>query len=183
MLVVRSDRHHDHHCLELDGAELVDSWESPDRATHVDTAVDGHGGFTVVGPDDFEPGAVTAVHDPDYVAFLAGAWSRWVDAGHAAPAAMAFGWPARRFRDVRPHHLEAQLGYYSFAADCSIAAGTWKAVTESAATAHTAADLVLGGERAVFARCRPPGRTPHGAATPPPPGSATRWSCRSRMIL
>lgn len=70
---------------------------------------------------------------------------------------MAFGWPARRFRDVRPEHLEAQLGYYSFAADCSIAAGTWEAVADSAAIAHTAADRVLGGDGAVFARCRPPG--------------------------
>jgi len=67
------------------------------------------------------------------------------------------GWPARRFRDVRPTHLEAQLGYYSFAADSSIAEGTWRAAAESAAIAQTATDRVLGGERAVFARCRPPG--------------------------
>ncbi len=157
MLVIRSDVHTAHHCLELDGAALIDSWESPARAEHVDAAVDATPGFDLSPPDSFDRAAVEAVHDPGYVEFLSTAWLRWTAAGNTAPAAMAFGWPARRFRDVRPRHLEAQLGYYSFAADCSIAAGTWTAVAESAAIAHTAADRVLAGERAVFARCRPPG--------------------------
>jgi acetoin utilization deacetylase AcuC-like enzyme len=70
---------------------------------------------------------------------------------------MAFGWPARRFRDLRPATLEAQLGYYSFAADCSISEGTWEAVRDSAAIADTAAQRALAGAPVVFARCRPPG--------------------------
>ena len=156
MLVIRSDVHTAHHCLELDGAELIDSWESPARAEHVDAAVDAAVGLEVIGPDGFDRAAAEAVHDPDYVAFLSTAWDRWTDEGNTTPAAMAFGWPARRFRDIRPHNLEAQLGYYSFAADCSIAAGTWVAVAESAAIAQTATDRVLAGERVAFARCRPP---------------------------
>lgn len=157
MLVIRSDVHAVHHCLELDGAELIDSWESPARADHVDAAMDGAGRFEVAGPDPFDRAAAEAVHDPGYVEFLSTAWDRWTAEGNTAVAAMAFGWPARRFRDIRPRNLEAQLGYYSFAADCSIAAGTWAAVAESAAIAHSAADRVLANGGVAFARCRPPG--------------------------
>ena len=157
MLVVRSDTHHRHHCLELDGTRLIPSWESPDRADHVDRALDATGRHRIVDPQPLPHGLVDTVHDPDYVAFLGSAWARWVAEGHDTPGAMAFGWPARRFRDVRPMHLEAQLGYYSFAADCSIADGTWAAVQDSAAIAASAARAVAEGEAVAFARCRPPG--------------------------
>lgn len=157
MLVIRSDVHAAHHCRELDGATIIDSWESPARADHVDAAIDAAVGFRVEAPDPLDRAVLDTVHDPGYVDFLAGAWDRWAASGHTAPAAMAFGWPARRFRDVRPHTLEAQLGYYSFAADCSITASTWDAAAESAAIAQTAADRVAAGARSVFARCRPPG--------------------------
>ena len=157
MLVVRADTHHAHHCPELDGGTLIQSWESPARAVHVDEAIDTNDRFAVIGPEPLDLDTVRRVHDPGYIDFLATAWTRWVEAGHTAPGAMAFGWPARRFRDTLPRHIEAQLGYYSFAADCSIGQGTWTAVCESAAAAQTAADRVVGGERAVFARCRPPG--------------------------
>ena len=156
MLVVRSDTHRAHHCLELDGARLIPSWESPERADHVDAAVDAST-HTVGAPGDFPAATADTVHDPAYVAFLQTAWDRWVDEGHDAPSAMAFGWPARRFRDVRPELLEAQLGYYSFAADCSIAEGTWPAVRDSAAIAATAARAVADGAPVAFARCRPSG--------------------------
>ena len=156
MLIVRSDLHRDHHCLELDGSRLISSWETPARAEYVDAALN-EGGHEVVAPDRLERSVVAEVHDSDYLDFLGTAWDRWVALGHEAPAAMAFGWPARRFRDVRPESFEALLGYYSFAADCSIAAGTWAAVESSAATALTAAARVANGRRVAFARCRPPG--------------------------
>ncbi len=157
MLVVRSDAHRQHHCLELDGTQLIPSWESPARAEHVDTALDAIDGFSFVAPADFDRALADSVHDSEYVSFLESAWDEWQRLGHTAPAAMAIGWPARRFRDVKPRHLEAQLGYYSFAADCSIAEGTWTAATQSAAIADTAAQAVARGADATFARCRPPG--------------------------
>ncbi|MEO0494138.1 MAG: histone deacetylase family protein [Actinomycetota bacterium] len=157
MLVVRSELHHRHHSLELDGTTIVRSWESPDRADHVDRALDAAGVHEIVEPRPADSALLAEIHDPDYVQFLAGAWDRWRAEGHTADGAMAFGWPARRFRDIQPVKLEAQLGYYSFAADCSITAGTWAAVHESVAIADTAAQLVLDGAPVAFARCRPPG--------------------------
>ena len=91
----------------------------------------------MIGPEAFGAQLANEVHDPDYVRFLAEAWHRWQAEGHRAAGAMAFGWPARRFRDVRPATLEAQLGYYSFAADCSISDGTWEAARQRCDRRHS----------------------------------------------
>ncbi|NNF53653.1 MAG: histone deacetylase family protein [Acidimicrobiales bacterium] len=157
MLIVRSDDDQDHHCLELDSAELILSWERPERSRFVDIATDAAGLGEVIPPLPFDRMLVETVHEPAYVEFVEHAFSRWKDEGHAASAAMGFGWPARRMRNVRPDSLKAQLGYYSFAADCSIAEHTWKAAMASAAAADTAAHHLAAGARSVFARCRPPG--------------------------
>ncbi len=157
MLIVSSDAHRHHHCLELDGTELIASWEGPDRARAIDSALSAAGFGPPVDPDPFDHELAQRVHDPDYIEFLSTAWPRWVEAGKQAPAAMAFGWPARRFRSIRPRDPQAQLGYYSFAADCSIAEGTWGAVRASASIADTAAKHVAHTGGAAFARCRPPG--------------------------
>ena len=157
MLVVRSDDHLAHHCLELDGTRIIPSWEAPDRAQHVDSAMDAAGFSDIIDPGPFDATVASELHDADYVEFLKGAFGRWKDEGNEASAAMAFGWPTRGFRPRRPEGLEPQLGYYSFAADCSIGEHTWKAVAASASTAETAAIRVSEGAAAAFARCRPPG--------------------------
>ncbi len=92
-----------------------------------------------------------------YVEFLEGAWERWEASPYDAPAAMGIAWPGRRLGRQRPDDLLGQLGYHSFAADCSIVAGTWTAAAASAAIAQTAARFVADGDRTSFALCRPPG--------------------------
>lgn len=163
MKVVRSDRHRAHHALELDGGRIIDSWESPVRADVISAALDmataaaAGPRFVDIEPEPFDRAVAERVHSADYVEFLATAWDRWVDAGYESPAAMGFAWPGRRMSGRRPVDLEGQLGYHSFAADCSIVAGTWEAITTSAALAHTAAGLVSAGDRVAYALCRPPG--------------------------
>ncbi len=60
-------------------------------------------------------------------------------------------------RQVEPEAIDGKLSYFSLDAGTPITAGTWGAITASANVALTAGDLVAGGERAVFALCRPPG--------------------------
>ncbi len=157
-----------HHALELDGGQLVLSWESPIRAVRVaERLAESH---AIVEPDPFDRDLVEQVHDRDYIEFLSGCWDRWVAEGRGATQAMGFAWPAAGLRDRRPDSLDGQLGHYSFAADCSIGPDTWNSVAVSAATALTAARLVAEqadgrarveaappGTPAAFALCRPPG--------------------------
>ncbi len=151
-----------HHALELDGGQLVLSWESPIRAVRVAERL--AGSHRVLEPDPFDRDLAEQVHDSDYIEFLSGCWDRWVAEGRGATQAMGFTWPAAGLRDARPSDLDGQLGYYSFSADCSIGPDTWTSAAVSAAAAHTAARLVaerLGDEAehtpVAFALCRPPG--------------------------
>ncbi len=164
MKIVRDDGHREHHVAELDGGEIIPSWEHPGRADIVDRVLDSaaSGIHEFVAPEALDRALLEQVHDAGYVSFLETAWDEWVAAGNTAQNAMPYTWPTRRLRALQPTTIQGRLGYYSFAADCSIGAATWRAVVASAAAAQTAADLVLDGERVVFARCRPPG---HHAAT------------------
>ena len=105
IIVFHSETRRRHHSLELDGAPIAPSLVGHDRAEHVNRALDDEGAHETIDFDAFDE-----VHDLEYVRFLAGAWAHWRDEGHAAAGAMAFGWPARRFRNVRPDTLQAQLG-------------------------------------------------------------------------
>lgn len=157
MRTVASDEHRSHHSTELDRGRLVPSWERPERADRIREAIGAAQLGPIVPPAALDPDLLRQVHDPDYVTFLEGAWDRWVAAGYDAPAAMGIAWPGRRLGRQRPRDLLGQLGYHSFAADCSIVAGTWEAAVSSAAIAQTAAHLVAEGDPAAFALCRPPG--------------------------
>jgi acetoin utilization deacetylase AcuC-like enzyme len=153
--ILRTDAHRAHHGSELDAGRLIPSWECPERADLVLAAL------TAAGhePDEAPPAGapeLAAVHDPGYVEFLRTAWDRWSAAGRDGDA-MGFGWVPRRAPARRPDDLDGQLGWYAFAADCAITAGTWSAATAAAGLALAAAGEVGAGARAVFALCRPPG--------------------------
>ena len=157
MYVFASDDHRQHHALELDGATLIPSWERPERADVVRAAlIDAGHTFGDVQPLDMN--IIGSVHDAGYLDFLQTAWDEWVAAGGTGDAAMGFCWPVRRMGESHPpESIHGKLGWYSFAADCSITSGTWSAVRGGAALAQSATSAVQRGERAAFALCRPPG--------------------------
>jgi acetoin utilization deacetylase AcuC-like enzyme len=74
-------------------------------------------------------------------------------AGEAIPNC----WPARRVPQRPPRSIEGQLGFYAFAAETSIGAGSWEAAAAAADVAVSGAQHLLAGARGVFALCRPPG--------------------------
>lgn len=165
--VVASEAHRDHETMEFARGRVAPSPESPTRATIISDAL--HvAGHRFVEPDDLDLDLVHRVHSAEYVEFLRTAWERWI--AHLGPdaaesGAVAFTWPRRGELSRRPDDVVGQLGYHSFAGDSPIVAGTWAAVTASAAIAQTAADLVVGARATagsgvpspVYALCRPPG--------------------------
>ena len=119
-------------------------------------------------PDD----VLAAVHDASLLEFLAGAEERWrqgpyeelVGQTRVVPylfptPAMTAGIPTRPAVAV---HAEA--GSYAYDTMTVVGPGTWEAARAAVDCAVTAAELVLAGERAVYALCRPPGHhaTPAG---------------------
>jgi acetoin utilization deacetylase AcuC-like enzyme len=99
---------------------------------------------------------IAAVHTEAYLDFLERAWDRWSRIEGAAPAVTPNIHPDRR--DVGyPASVVAQAGYHMADASAPVADGSWSSILWSAWTAVHAARLLLDGEPAAYALCRPPG--------------------------
>ncbi|SDG36934.1 histone deacetylase family protein [Roseospirillum parvum] len=147
---------------ELVNGELKPCFEAPVRAEMVRAALASHDLGRFRDPDPLPEGALARIHDPAFLAFLEGAWDRWSAAGRTWDA-LPLNWRAKGMRfDRAPDSIDGQLSHYSFDAGTPITAGTWAAVTSSAAVALTGAGLVAGGAPVAFSLCRPPG---HHAGT------------------
>ncbi len=138
--------------------------ETPARIDMLLVGVRQLGGGIVTPPEIFGDD-LALVHDRRYVQFLSTLWQRWQyqkDAS-ATPLANVFalgrkGLPPSGY----PDSVVGQVGYHFGDASCPVTAETFAAARASAATALHGAQLVLKGERQVYALCRPPGH--HAAA-------------------
>jgi acetoin utilization deacetylase AcuC-like enzyme len=107
-------------------------------------------------PEDRGEGPILAVHTAEYLAFLKDAPARWAAAGRTGDA-IPYAFPVVGRRALRLDRIDALMGRHSFDATTPITPQAWAASYGSAQTALAATHAVLGGERAAFALCRPPG--------------------------
>lgn len=129
--------------------------EKPARVDALLQAVQRMGGPVVQAPDcGIEP--IKTVHPQRYLTFLQGIVERWGRIEGASAEVIPNIHPANR-TDGYPKSAVGQAGFHMADTSCPISAQTWAAAYASAQTAVHTADLVLGGERAVYALCRPPG--------------------------
>ncbi|WP_010161642.1 histone deacetylase family protein [Sphingomonas sp. PAMC 26617] len=125
--------------------------ETPSRAETILAAIGG-----AETPEDRGDAAIRAVHTDDYLAFLREGPARWAAAGRPGDA-MGYVWPVVGRRSLRIDRVDGQIGRYSFDASTPLTAQSWGSAYGSAQSALAATQAVLGGERAAFALCRPPG--------------------------
>jgi acetoin utilization deacetylase AcuC-like enzyme len=90
------------------------------------------------------------------VEFLKTAHRDWQAASRPGDA-FPYAFPVVRRRALKLERIDARLGRYAMDACSPISSGTWEAAYWNAQTALSALNAVLGGERAAFALCRPPG--------------------------
>lgn len=107
-------------------------------------------------PQDAGLGPIAAVHSAEYLHFLQTIYPRWQRIPDAGPEVIPNIHPATR-ADNYPKSAIGQAGYHQADTACPIGAQTWQAAYWSAQSAITGADLVAGGERAVYVLSRPPG--------------------------
>jgi acetoin utilization deacetylase AcuC-like enzyme len=165
MPVVWSDRHR----LHEPGGEVWVGVRTPgtevsERAERVRAALEADGARVVEAqsqPDE----AFLAVHDPALLAYLEAAWREWEaaglteDPGQDRVVPYLFPHPALLgpIPPAVPEAASARAGYFAYDTMTLIGPGTFDAAVGAVDAALTAADLVLAGERAAFACCRPPG--------------------------
>ena len=114
------------------------------------------GGHEIVASARHDGAVRARVHSPEYLAFLETAHARWSELPGASAEVMANAFPARPDA-ARPLHIVGQAGYHLGDGACPVGAGTWAGAVASSEAALTAAGLVVAGERAAYALCRPPG--------------------------
>ena len=146
--------------VEMFRGALVPCFEVPARVDHVLAELQRRALGEVLVPLAFDDSAITAIHSPRYLDFLATAWDQWLalDPVNVDKDILPSVWPTRTFRtDIEPDNFAAKVGLYSYDAGTPFTAGTWVAAREGAMCALSAAQQVLQGDRAAFALSRPPG--------------------------
>jgi acetoin utilization deacetylase AcuC-like enzyme len=165
MPVVWSDRHR----LHEPGGEVwvgvrTPSTEVPERAERVRDALIADGA-RVVDAERQTDDTLFAVHSPSLLTYLEGAWREWdaagltQDPGQDRVVPYVFPHPALLgpIPPTVPDAVSARAGHFAYDTMTLIGPGTFDAAVSAVDTAVTATDLVLSGESAAFACCRPPG--------------------------
>jgi acetoin utilization deacetylase AcuC-like enzyme len=109
--------------------------------------------------------SLRAVHDPALIDYLARAWDDWDAAGltqdpgqdRVVPYVFPHVGLLGDLAPAMPAPITARAGRFAYDTMTLIGPGTWEAAHAAADAALTATDLVLAGERAAYACCRPPG--------------------------
>jgi acetoin utilization deacetylase AcuC-like enzyme len=138
--------------------------EIPARAEAIRSALE-DAGAPFLDAEVHSDDAVHAVHEPALVSFLREAWADWEkaglpdDPGQRDVVGYIFPHPGL-LAGVEAHEPAAtwaRTGAYCYDTMTLVGPGTWEAARGAVDVALTAADLVLRGERAAYACCRPPG--------------------------
>jgi len=158
MLTIYSDKHKLQDAqAELNEGKLMPPFETPKRAEQILVHLQQTDLGAVLPAKEFGLEPILRVHDRRFVSFLQTAWQEWV-AAYGEFDALPLNWAVRTMRQDRiPETIEGKLSYYSFDAGTPIIAGTWQAACSAVNVALTGQDLLVNGERSVFALCRPPG--------------------------
>ncbi|MDA1097432.1 MAG: histone deacetylase family protein [Proteobacteria bacterium] len=161
MRVVHSAKHQAHDPKNfISAGRLAPSPECPERAHRLFAAVE-KAGYEILPPQAHGLAAIAAVHSDDYLDFLRNGLAAWQKLPNSGPAIMPNMHPGRHMHG-RPQSIVGRAGYYMADTACPIGPGTWQAAEAAAHVALTAADLVLAGENAAYALCRPPGHHAYG---------------------
>lgn len=136
--------------------KIIESFEKPERAQAICDELTKRGAGPFLAPERLGHETILRIHSPAYVEFLQNAHREWAAGGFEGDA-MGSIFSLLRGRNRPPKHIDAKLGYYMGDTIVSLSATSWPAIEASAFTALTAQKLVLQGEKAAFALCRPPG--------------------------
>jgi acetoin utilization deacetylase AcuC-like enzyme len=148
----------------FDGGLRVPYMENADRMDRILNALQQTDWTEILEPKDFGLDPICAVHDKDYVDFLASSWTEWLATGaedqRSSPVDKSTLLPATfalRRSPQKPTSLLGRAGYYIMDLSACIVEGTYAAALASANCSLSAAEAIANGERVAFALCRPPG--------------------------
>jgi len=133
-------------------------YPNPEQPRRIDVLQSGaaKAGCSFQGPADHGTGPIAALHTAEYLVFLQTIHARWKRIEGASDEVIPNVHPDRRSASY-PRSAVGQAGFHQADTSCPIAAGTWEAAYWSAQSAVEGADLLHGGEQALYVLSRPPG--------------------------
>ncbi len=149
----RQARHDPKHFMA--NGVVSESPEQPARIAVLKAAAE-DAGYVFEAPADAGLGPIAAVHSAEYLTFLQTIHRRWSRIEGGGPEVIPNIHPANR-TDSYPKSAIGQAGFHQADTACPISEHTWDSAYWSAQTAISGADIVAGGQSAVYALCRPPG--------------------------
>ena len=159
MKIFYSEQHRKHEppFEVFDGGLRTPYLENSDRMDRILHSLQPMDWVTLCEPKDFGLDPILAVHDRDYIDFLASCWTEWqaseaLDKSVLLPATFAL-----RRHPQKPTGLLGRAGYHMMDLSACIVEGTYEAALASANCALSAAEIVSNGDHFAFALCRPPG--------------------------
>ena len=126
--------------------------ERPVRVERIIQAIGNLPGVSMAEVHEHGEDPIRAVHDPDFVAFLA----RVCPTLPPEEAIYPYVFPIR-YPDRKPSDEALHAGYYCIDTFTPLMRNAYIAARAAVDAALSGADLVAGGERLVYAVCRPPG--------------------------
>jgi acetoin utilization deacetylase AcuC-like enzyme len=168
MRVVYSPAHLAHDTVtETVLGSVIPANEVAERAERIRSTLEADGGFTIEGPVEHGTDPIVAVHDPGLLRFMEEAWPAARAQSVGRPFLIADTFPNFRmfegmsaeFLASRPEtgYAGGRAGWWGLDTANPLVPGTYVAARASVDVALTTVDLVLGGERAAYGLCRPPG--------------------------
>jgi acetoin utilization deacetylase AcuC-like enzyme len=164
MKIFYSDTHYKHNppYEVFEGGKRVPYLENPDRMDQALSALKESAWAEFSAPSDFGLDPILAVHDADYLDFLATCWDAWLASDPevaASPESFAFlpATFALRRKPPKQTTLLGKGGYYIMDLSACITAGTYPAALASVNCALSAASFVAEHSTRAFSLSRPPG--------------------------
>jgi acetoin utilization deacetylase AcuC-like enzyme len=125
-----------------------------------------HGGQRrSVDAEPHDDSVLRSVHGPEFLDHLATSSARWLGGPYAElvgqDRVVPYFFPTPALTQGMPPHeaaaVHARTGSFCYDTMTLVGPGTWEAAVAAVDCALTAVDLVLGGDQAAYALCRPPG--------------------------
>lgn len=113
-------------------------------------------GLSAASPGGAPRAALEAVHTPRFLDFLETAWEAWQALPGAGPEVVPNVFP-RGAPASYPDSIVARAGWHMGDTSAPLGPESWQATRRAADCAVAAAQVVLEGDRAAYALCRPPG--------------------------
>ncbi|MFL5750953.1 MAG: histone deacetylase family protein, partial [Chloroflexota bacterium] len=146
---------------------VIPANEVAERAERIRATLEADGGFTIEGPVEHGTDPILAVHDPGLLRYLEEAWPAARAQSVGRPFLIADTYPNfRMFEGMSPEFLASRpetsyaggrAGWWGLDTANPLVPGTYVAARAAVDVALTTVDLVLGGQRAAYGLCRPPG--------------------------